>query len=35
MWDEGVGELILRRRAWMVDERAVLEAALGVSGAGD
>jgi hypothetical protein len=33
MWDEGVGDLILRRRAWLVEERPVLEAALGVSAA--
>jgi phosphotransferase family enzyme len=31
MWDEGVGELILRRRAWLTENRAMLEAALGVS----
>jgi hypothetical protein len=34
MWDEGVGDLILRRRAWLGEERAVLEAALRVSAAG-
>jgi hypothetical protein len=35
MWDEGVGDLILRRRAWTIDEREMLEAALRVSpGAG-
>jgi hypothetical protein len=33
MWDEGVGDLILRRRAWLIEERAMLEAALGVSAA--
>jgi hypothetical protein len=31
MWDEGVGDLILRRRAWMIEERPTLEAALRVS----
>jgi hypothetical protein len=35
MWDEGVGDLILRRRAWLIEERAMLEAALGISAAGD
>jgi hypothetical protein len=34
MWEEGVGDLILRRRAWLIEERAMLEAALGVSAAG-
>jgi hypothetical protein len=34
MWDEGVGDLILRRRAWLIEERAMLEAALGVNPAG-
>jgi hypothetical protein len=34
MWDEGVGDLILRRRAWLIEERAMLETALGVSAAG-
>ena len=34
MWDEGVGDLILRRRAWLVEERATLEAALRVSATG-
>jgi hypothetical protein len=33
MWDEGVGDLIVRRRAWLIDERAMLEDALGVSAA--
>ena len=28
MWAEGAGDRILRRRAWLVDERATLEAAL-------
>ena len=28
MWDEGVGDRILRRRAWLQEERPVLEAAL-------
>jgi hypothetical protein len=28
MWDDGVGDLILRRRAWLIEERPVLEAAL-------
>ena len=28
MWTEGVGDRILRRRAWMLEERATLEAAL-------
>ena len=29
MWAEGVGDRILRRRAWMIDERDVFEEALG------
>jgi hypothetical protein len=33
MWDEGIGDLILRRRAWLIEERPMLEAALGVSAA--
>jgi hypothetical protein len=28
MWAEGVGDRILRRRAWLLDERASLEEAL-------
>ena len=31
MWTEGVGDRILRRRAWLLDERATLDAALRVS----
>jgi aminoglycoside phosphotransferase (APT) family kinase protein len=34
MWDEGVGDVILRRRAWLIEERAALDAALGVSATG-
>jgi aminoglycoside phosphotransferase (APT) family kinase protein len=30
MWDDGVGDRILRRRAWLLEERPALEAALGV-----
>jgi aminoglycoside phosphotransferase (APT) family kinase protein len=33
MWADGVGDLILRRRAWLVEERPMLETALGVSAA--
>jgi aminoglycoside phosphotransferase (APT) family kinase protein len=29
MWAEGVGDRILRRRAWMIEQRATIEAALG------
>jgi hypothetical protein len=29
MWDEGIGDRILRRRAWLVEERTALDAALG------
>ena len=28
MWADGVGDRILRRRAWLLEERATLEAAL-------
>jgi hypothetical protein len=31
MWADGVGERILRRRAWLLEERASLESALGIS----
>jgi hypothetical protein len=34
MWDAGVGDLILRRRAWLIEERAMLDAALGVTATG-
>ena len=29
MWAEGVGDRILRRRAWMIDERGAFEEVLG------
>ena len=29
MWAEGVGDRILRRRAWMIEQRATIQAALG------
>jgi hypothetical protein len=29
MWDEGAGDRILRRRAWLLDRRTSLESALG------
>jgi hypothetical protein len=28
MWDEGVGDKILRRRAWLAENAAVLHAAI-------
>jgi hypothetical protein len=28
MWAEGIGDRILRRRAWMLEKRTTLEAAL-------
>ena len=31
MWAEGAGDRILRRRAWLIEERATLESALGVN----
>ena len=30
MWAEGVGDRILRRRTWMIEHRATIEAALGI-----
>jgi hypothetical protein len=30
MWAEGIGDRILRRRAWMLEQRTILEAALGI-----
>jgi Phosphotransferase enzyme family len=32
MWAEGVGDRILRRRAWLLEQREMLDAALGLSG---
>lgn len=34
MWDEGVGDRILRRRRWIVEERERIEIALAASGRG-